>query len=54
MKKVLKIIGFVLCGIICVPLIALLVSGIRTKLTQNDYSSVYTDPKYEKALSSDR
>ena len=47
MKRIFKIIGFIICGIICVALIALLVSGIRTKLIQNDYSSVYTNPKYQ-------
>jgi len=50
MKKVFKIIGIVLGGIILVALIAFLVAGVRTRLIQNDYSSVYSNPKYEKAL----
>ena len=47
MKKVLKVLGCVLVLIICVALIALGITGIRTKLTQDDYSSVYTDEKYQ-------
>ena len=50
MKKVFKIIGIVLGGIILVALIAFLVAGVRTRLIRNDYSSVYSNPKYEKAL----
>ena len=53
MKRIFKMIGFVLCGIICVAFITLLASDIRTKLIQNDYSSVYTDPKYEKVIKID-
>ena len=49
-KKIFKIIGCILCGVICIVLILLLTVAIRTKLTQNDYSSVYTNPKYEKAI----
>ena len=44
-KKIFKIIGCILCGVICIVLILLLTVAIRTKLTQNDYSSVYTNPK---------
>ena len=50
MKKAIKIICCVLCGIICVTLIAISVYCIRSKLIQDDYSSVYTNPKYQKAL----
>lgn len=49
-KKIFKIIGCILCGVICTVLILLLTVAIRTKLTQNDYSSVYTNPKYKKAI----
>ena len=49
-KKIFKIIGCILCGVICIVLILLLTVAIRTKLTQNDYSSVYTNPKYEKTI----
>ena len=47
MKKVLKVLGGVLVLIICGALIALGITGIRTKLTQDDYSRVYTDEKYQ-------
>ena len=53
MKKAIKIICCVLCGIICVTLIAISVYCIRSKLIQDDYSSVYTNPKYQKALKID-
>ena len=53
MKKVSKIIGGILGGIICVVLMLLLISDVRTKLTRNDFSSVYTNPKYEKELQID-
>ena len=49
-QKIFKIIGCILCGVICIVLILLLTLAIRTKLTQNDYSSVYTNSKYEKAI----
>ncbi len=47
MKKVLKVLGCIFVLIICVALIALEITGIRTKFTQDDYSSVYTDEKYQ-------
>jgi hypothetical protein len=50
MKKIFKIFGCVFAGIICVALILLVASDIRTKHTWNDYSSVYSNPKYQKAL----
>ena len=50
MNKILKMVGCILSGIICVTLILLVSSDIKTKHTQNDYSSFYTNPKYQKAL----
>ncbi|MBQ6601827.1 MAG: hypothetical protein IJH99_00275 [Eubacterium sp.] len=47
MKKALKIIGIALIAIICIALAALLIEKVRTKHTQDDYSNVYTDEKYQ-------
>lgn len=53
MKRIFQVLGFALCGIIIVAFIALFVCRVRTVLTQDDYASVFTDPKYEKALKID-
>lgn len=47
MKKALKITGIALIAIICIALAALLIEKVRTKHTQDDYSNVYTDEKYQ-------
>uniref|UniRef100_I5AQ47 Uncharacterized protein n=1 Tax=Eubacterium cellulosolvens (strain ATCC 43171 / JCM 9499 / 6) TaxID=633697 RepID=I5AQ47_EUBC6 len=47
MKKAAKIIGIVLAVLVAIPLVLLLIDSIRTGLTQDDYSAVYTDPKYQ-------
>ncbi len=47
MKKAAKIIGIILAILVAIPLILLLIVSIRTGLTQDDYSAVYTDPKYQ-------
>ena len=47
MKKVAKIIGIILGVLVAIPLILLLTVGVRTHFTQDDYSAVYTDPKYQ-------
>ena len=53
MKRIVIIVSCILGGTLCLALVLLLISSIRTKVTQNDYSSVYSDPKYEKALKID-
>lgn len=50
MKKVLKVIGIIVAVILLVPIAALIISDIRTKLTQDDYSQVYTSEKYMKPV----
>ena len=47
MKKVLKTIGIIILAIICIALVALILEEVRTKHTQDDYSDVYTDVKYQ-------
>ncbi|MBR0429364.1 MAG: hypothetical protein IJK17_04645 [Lachnospiraceae bacterium] len=47
MKKAAKIIGIILAVLVAIPLVLLLIVSIRTALTQDDYSAVYTDPKYQ-------
>ena len=47
MKKVARIIGIILGVLVAIPLIMLLIVGVRTHFTQDDYSAVYTDPKYQ-------
>lgn len=50
MKKILKVIGIIVAVILLVPIAALIISDIRTKLTQDDYSQVYTSEKYMKPV----
>ncbi len=47
MKKVLMIIVSVLAALLCVVVVTLLFVMIRTKMTQNDYSTVFTSEKYK-------
>ena len=47
MKKFLKIVGGILVLFICIAVVLLIISGIRTGLTQDDYSKVYVDEKYQ-------
>ncbi len=47
MKKVLKTIGIILAAIIFIALVVLIIEEVRTKHTQDDYSNVYTDEKYQ-------
>ena len=47
MKKVLMIIVSVLSALLCVVVVTLLFVMIRTKMTQNDYSMVFTSEKYK-------
>ena len=47
MKKVLKTIGIILIAIIGIALAVLIIEEVRTKHTQDDYSNVYTDKKYQ-------
>ncbi|MBE5833031.1 MAG: hypothetical protein E7309_00140 [Butyrivibrio sp.] len=47
MKKLLKIVGGILVLFICIAVVLLIISGIRTGLTQDDYSKVYVDEKYQ-------
>lgn len=47
MKKAAKIIGIILAVLVAIPLVLLLIVSIRTALTQDDYSAVYTDSKYQ-------
>lgn len=47
MKKLLKIVGGILVLFICIAVVMLIISGIRTRLTQDDYSKVYVDEKYQ-------
>lgn len=47
MKKLLKIVGGILVLFICIAVVLLIISGIRTWLTQDDYSKVYVDEKYQ-------
>ncbi|SFG71000.1 C39 family peptidase [Oribacterium sp. WCC10] len=47
MKKAAKITGIILAVLVAIPLVLLLIVSIRTTLTQDDYSAVYTNPKYQ-------
>ena len=47
MKKLLKIVGAILGLLICIAIGMLVISSIRTWLTQDDYSKVYVDEKYQ-------
>ena len=47
MKKLLKIVGGIVAALLVAVIIALLIVVIRTRLTQNDYSAVYSDEKYQ-------
>lgn len=47
MKKLLKIVGGILVLFISIAVVLLIISGIRTRLTQDDYSKVYVDEKYQ-------
>lgn len=47
MKKLLKIVGGILVLFISIAVVLLIISGIRTGLTQDDYSKVYVDEKYQ-------
>lgn len=47
MKKLLKIVGGIIGLFICIAVVLLIISGIRTGLTQDDYSKVYVDEKYQ-------
>lgn len=47
MKKLLKIVGDILGLLICIAIGMLVISSIRTWLTQDDYSKVYVDEKYQ-------
>ena len=51
MKKAVKITGIILAVLVAIPLVLLLIVSIRTKLTQDDYSVVYTNPKYQNPAS---
>lgn len=53
MKKVLKTIGILFVAIIGIASAALIIEEVRTKHTQNDYSNVYTDAKYQTPLKID-
>ncbi|MCR4833593.1 MAG: hypothetical protein K5900_08440 [Butyrivibrio sp.] len=47
MKKLLKIVGTIIGLFLCIAVVMLIISGIRTGLTQDDYSKVYVDEKYQ-------
>jgi len=47
MKKLLKIVGAIIGVFLCIAVVMLIISGIRTRLTQDDYSKVYVDEKYQ-------
>ncbi|SFI03205.1 hypothetical protein SAMN04487830_11872 [Pseudobutyrivibrio sp. OR37] len=47
MKKLLKWLGIFLSIIICIAIVALGICEIRTRLMQNDYSSIYYNEKYQ-------
>lgn len=47
MKKLLKIVGAIIGLFLCIVVVMLIISGIRTRLTQDDYSKVYVDEKYQ-------
>jgi len=47
MKKLLKIVGAIIGVFLCIAVVMLIISGIRTGLTQDDYSKVYVDEKYQ-------
>lgn len=47
MKKLLKIVGAIIGLFLCIAVVMLIISGIRTGLTQDDYSKVYVDEKYQ-------
>lgn len=47
MKKLLKWLGIFLSIIICIAIVALGICEIRTRLMQDDYSSIYDNEKYQ-------
>ena len=47
MKKLLKWLGIFLGIIICIAIVALAICEIRTRLMQDDYSSIYDNEKYQ-------
>ena len=47
MKKLLKWLGIFLSIIICIAIVALAIREIRTRLMQDDYSSIYDNEKYK-------
>ena len=47
MKKLLKWLGIFLSIIICIAIVALAICEIRTRLMQDDYSSIYDNEKYQ-------
>lgn len=47
MKKLLKWLGIFLSIIICIAIVALAIREIRTRLMQDDYSSIYDNEKYQ-------
>ena len=47
MKKLLKWLGIFLSIIICIAIVALAICKIRTRLMQDDYSSIYDNEKYQ-------
>ena len=49
-KRILVGFGIVLILIICTAIYALLKIEHRTVQTQDDYSSIYTNPKYQNAI----
>lgn len=51
MKKVLKITGTVVAVVICAAIVINMIVILRTNLTQNDYSGVFTDEKYQTPVS---
>lgn len=50
MKKLLKIVGAIIGLFLCIAVVMLIISGIRTRLTQDDYSKVYVDEKYQTSV----
>lgn len=47
MKKLLKWLGIFISIIICIAIVALGICVIRTRLMQDDYSSIYDNEKYQ-------
>lgn len=47
MKKLLKWLGIFVSIIICIAIVALAICEIRTRLMQDDYSSIYDNEKYQ-------